>query len=206
MRYADGPGTRCEVFVGAPVDRVWELVTDIGLPARLSPELHRVAWLDGARGPAVGARFEGHNSRENMPDWRTVSEITELTEPRESIEATEATEPTGAAGPADPAVVGSFAWGVMDADGRYGEPVSDLGGALARWRFELVPEGGGTRLRQSVVIGPGRSGASLVIDARPELEEKIVDFRLNELRAGMTATLEGIKSLAEQGNRPRPEH
>ncbi|MFE4517361.1 SRPBCC family protein [Kitasatospora sp. NPDC056783] len=188
MRYADGPGARCEVFVETPADRVWELVTDIGLPARLSPELQRVAWLDGARGPAVGARFEGHNSRENMPDWRTVSEITELT------------EPAGAAGP------GAFAWGVMDADGRYGEPVSDLVGALARWRFELLPEDGGTRLIQSVVIGPGRSGASLVIDARPELEEKIVDFRLNELRAGMTATLEGVKSLAEQGNRARPGH
>ncbi|MET8541122.1 SRPBCC family protein [Kitasatospora sp. NPDC004799] len=184
MRYADGPGTRCEVFVGAPVERVWELVTDINLPARLSPELQRVAWLNGADGPVVGARFEGHNSHASMPDWRTVSEVTEL---------------TGAAGPVGPDGRRVFAWGVMDADGRYGEPVSDLAGALARWRFELTPEDGGTRLHQSVVIGPGRSGASLVIDAKPELEEKIVDFRLNELRTGMTATLEGIKSLAEQG-------
>ncbi|MEU3559987.1 SRPBCC family protein [Kitasatospora sp. NPDC006786] len=193
MRYADGPGTRCEVFVGAPVERVWELVTDIGLPARLSPELHRVAWLDGADGPAPGARFEGHNTRAGMPDWRTVSEVTELT------------GPAGGTGPAGPDGRRVFAWGVMDADGRYGEPVSDLGGALARWRFELTPEGDGTRLRQSVVIGPGRSGASLVIDAKPELEEKIVDFRLNELRTGMTATLEGIKALAELGDRARPE-
>nr|BFD94975.1 SRPBCC family protein [Kitasatospora sp. Xyl93] len=188
MRYADGPGTQCEVFVGAPVERVWELVTDIGLPTRLSPELQRVAWLDGADGPAVGARFEGHNSRADMPDWRTVSEITELT------------GTVGRAGSDAPAGRRVFAWGVMDADGRYGEPVSDLAGALARWRFELTPEDGGTRLRQSVVIGPGRSGASLVIDAKPELEEKIVDFRLNELRTGMTATLEGIKSLAEQAS------
>ncbi|MFF4383820.1 SRPBCC family protein [Kitasatospora sp. NPDC001547] len=188
MRYADGPGTQCEVFVGAPVERVWELVTDIGLPTRLSPELQRVAWLDGADGPAVGARFEGHNSRADMPDWRTVSEIIELT------------GTVGQAGSDAPAGRRVFAWGVMDADGRYGEPVSDLAGALARWRFELTPEDGGTRLRQSVVIGPGRSGASLVIDAKPELEEKIVDFRLNELRTGMTATLEGIKSLAEQAS------
>ncbi|MFJ7906900.1 SRPBCC family protein [Kitasatospora sp. NPDC096204] len=190
MRYAEGPGTQCEVFVAAPVERVWDLVTDIGLPARLSPELQRVAWLDGADGPAVGARFEGHNSRTGMPDWRTVSEITELT------------GATEAAGPGDRRV---FAWGVMDADGRYGEPVSDLLGALARWRFELTPEDGGTRLRQSVVIGPGRSGPSLFIDARPELEEKIVDFRLNELRTGMAATLDGIRSLAEQGDRALPE-
>ncbi|MGW3226966.1 SRPBCC family protein [Kitasatospora sp. NPDC001095] len=196
MRYAEGPGTHCEVFAAAPVERVWELVTDIGLPARLSPELRRVAWLDGADGPAVGARFEGHNSRAGMPDWRTVSEITELTE---------TTELTGATAPAGPGGRRVFAWGVMDADGRYGEPVSDLLGALARWRFELTPEDGGTRLRQSVVIGPGRSGPSLFIDATPELEEKIVDFRLNELRTGMAATLDGIKSLAEQGDRVLPE-
>ncbi|MFI2609174.1 SRPBCC family protein [Kitasatospora sp. NPDC018619] len=183
MRYADGPEARCEVFVAAPVERVWELVTDIALPARLSPELRRVAWLDGADGPAVGARFEGHNSRAGMPDWRTVSEVTELTE---------------ASAPPAPDGRRVFAWGVMDADGRYGEPTSDLAGALARWRFEVTPEDGGTRLRQSVVIGPGRSGASLAIDARPELEERIVDFRLNELRTGMGATLEGLKSLAEQ--------
>ncbi|MGW1172888.1 SRPBCC family protein [Kitasatospora sp. NPDC002543] len=183
MRYADGPGARCEVFVAAPVERVWELVTDIALPARLSPELRRVAWLDGADGPAVGARFEGHNSRKDMPDWRTVSEVTEL---------------TGVTEPAGPHGRHVFAWGVMDADGRYGEPVSDLAGALARWRFELTSEDGGTRLCQSVVVGPGRSGASLYIDAEPELEERIVDFRLNELRTGMTATLDGIKSLAEQ--------
>ncbi|MFG2915318.1 SRPBCC family protein [Kitasatospora sp. NPDC048298] len=196
MRYAEGPGTQCEVFVAAPVERVWDLVTDIGLPARLSPELQRVAWLDGADGPAVGARFEGHNSHAGMPDWRTVSEITELTE---------ITEPTGATAPAGPGDRRVFAWGVMDADGRYGEPVSDLLGALARWRFELTPEDGGTRLRQSVVIGPGRSGPSLFIDATPELEEKIVDFRLNELRTGMAATLDGIKSLAEQGDRALAE-
>ncbi|MEU8927060.1 SRPBCC family protein [Kitasatospora sp. NPDC048545] len=187
-RYADGPGTVCEIYVQAPVERVWELVTDIALPARLSPELHRVAWLDGADGPAPGARFEGHNSRAGMPDWRTVSEVIELTG-----EAGTAVE----AGPAGPR---AFAWAVMDADGRYGEPVAEVAGSLARWRFELVPEDGGTRLRQSVEIGPGRSGMSSYIDAKPEAEEKIVEFRLGELRKGMTATLEGVKSLAEQGS------
>ncbi|MGW3042409.1 SRPBCC family protein [Kitasatospora sp. NPDC001159] len=174
MRYADDPGTQCEVFVQAAVERVWELVTDIALPARLSPELHQVAWLDGADGPAVGARFEGHNRRVNMRDWRTVSEVIELTECR------------------------AFAWAVMDVDGRYGGPVSDVAGSMARWRFDLTPEDGGTRVRQSVVIGPGRSGVTLAIEARPEIEEQIVAFRLEELRGGMAATLAGVKSLAEE--------
>ncbi|MFD8753551.1 SRPBCC family protein [Kitasatospora sp. NPDC059577] len=193
MRYAEGPGTVCEIFVQAPVERVWELVTDIGLPARLSPELHRVAWLDGADGPAPGARFEGHNHRTGMSDWRTVSEVTELTGPVDPAGS------TGSTGSADPAGPRAFAWAVMDADGRFGEPVSDAAGALARWRFELTPEDGGTRLRQSVVIGPGRSGMSAIIEAKPEVEEKIIAFRLGELRTAMTATLEGVKSLAEQG-------
>ncbi|MFJ9774949.1 SRPBCC family protein [Kitasatospora sp. NPDC101157] len=186
MRYADGPGTQSEVLVEAPVERVWALVTDIELPARLSPELQRVAWLDGAHGgvdgtggadgPVLGARFEGFNSRPDLRDWRTVSEVVELAEHR------------------------VFAWAVMDADGRFGDPVSEVGGALARWRFDLIPEGGGTRLRHSVAIGPGRSGVTLAIEARPEAEEKIVAFRLGELRTGMTATLDGVKSLAEQSS------
>ncbi|MFJ9607644.1 SRPBCC family protein [Kitasatospora sp. NPDC101176] len=188
MRYADGPGTHCEVHVDATVEQVWRLVTDIGLPARLSPELQRVGWLDGADGAAPGARFEGHNHRDDMGDWRTVSQVIELAEYR------------------------SFAWAVVDPDGRYGAPVptssalSDDQGldpavALATWRFDLAPEEGGTRLRQSVVIGPGRSGVSLVIDRWPDREEQIVEYRLADLRKGMTATLEGIKALAEQGDR-----
>ncbi|MFJ7246876.1 SRPBCC family protein [Kitasatospora sp. NPDC098652] len=175
MRYADGPGADCEVFVGATVERLWALVTDIALPARHSPELQRVAWLDGADGPAPGARFEGYNRRAGMPDWRTVSEVVEVVEHR------------------------AFVWAVLDADGRFGAPVTDATGALARWRFELRPEDGGTLVRHSVVLGPGRSGVTRAIDARPEAEEKIVAFRLGELRTGMTATLEGIKSMAESG-------
>ncbi|MBD0690657.1 hypothetical protein [Streptomyces sp. CBMA123] len=75
MRYADGPGAQGEVFVRAGVERVWALVTDIGPSARFGPELRRVGWLDGADGPAPGARFEGYDSRAGTPDWRTVSEV-----------------------------------------------------------------------------------------------------------------------------------
>ncbi|MFI6155105.1 SRPBCC family protein [Kitasatospora sp. NPDC051170] len=182
MRYAQGPGTHGEVVVAAEPGRVWELVSDIALPARLSPELQRTAWLDGASGPAVGARFEGHNRRAGTADWRTVCEVTELVEGR------------------------VFAWGVMDADGCYGEPVDALAGALARWRFDVADLAdlsgggdGGVRVRLSVVIGPGRSGLSVAIDAQPQREEEFVAFRLSELRAGVEATLAGVKSLAEQG-------
>lgn len=176
MRFADGPSVHCDVHVQADVRRVWELVTDIRLPARLSPELRRVAWLDGADRPVVGARFEGYNQHERLGEWRTVSHVVELDEPR------------------------VFAWAVTDADGRYGEPAPDPARPMATWRCELEAENGGTLLRQSVLIGPGRSGVTLALERWPDREEEIVAFRSKELLAGMEATLQGIKALAEQGS------
>ncbi|MFI5976240.1 SRPBCC family protein [Streptomyces sp. NPDC051452] len=174
MRFTDGPSVHCDVYVEAVVPRVWELVTDIRLPARLSPELQRVAWLDGADAPLVGARFEGYNHHQQLGEWRTVSHVVELDEQQ------------------------VFAWAVTDADGRYGEPTLDPAESMASWRYELQAEGGGTRLRQSALIGPGRSGVTLALERWPDREEEIIAFRLKELRAGMEATLRGIKSLAEE--------
>ncbi|MEU7428075.1 SRPBCC family protein [Streptomyces sp. NPDC040750] len=175
MRFTDGPSVHCDVHVEAVVPRVWELVTDISLPARLSPELQRVEWLDGADGPLVGARFEGYNRHQQLGEWRTVSHVVELDEQQ------------------------VFAWAVTDADGRYGEPTLDPAESMASWRYELQAEGRGTRLRQSAFIGPGRSGVTLALERWPDREEEIIAFRLKELRAGMEATLRGIKSLAEEG-------
>jgi Polyketide cyclase / dehydrase and lipid transport len=132
MQFADGPSVHCDVYVEADVSRVWELVTDIRLSARFIPELQRVAWLDGADRPLVGARFEGYNRHQRLGEWRTVSHVVELDEQR------------------------VFAWAVTDADGRYGEPTLDPARSMASWRYDLETEGGGTRLRQSALIGPGR--------------------------------------------------
>ncbi|MGW4562573.1 SRPBCC family protein [Streptomyces sp. NPDC004561] len=174
MRFADGPSVQCDVHVEADVAKVWELVTDIRVPARLSPELQRVAWLDGAERPRVGARFEGYNQHEQLGEWRTVSHVVELDEQR------------------------VFAWAVTDADGRYGEPTLDPARSMASWRYELEVEDGGTRLRESALIGPGRSGVTLALERWPNREEEIIAFRLQELSAGMEATLCGIKTLAEE--------
>ncbi len=59
-RYADKPTVQVRIWVGAPPARVWELVSDIGLMPAMSSELQSVEWLDGADGPAVGARFAAH--------------------------------------------------------------------------------------------------------------------------------------------------
>ncbi|MET9917214.1 SRPBCC family protein [Streptomyces sp. NPDC006435] len=174
MKYSDGLSVEVTVHVDATVQRVWELVSDIGLPARLSPELQSVAWLDGAARPVVGARFEGFNRHPMIGEWRTVSHVIEADEQR------------------------AFAWAVTDADGRYGEATLDPARCMASWRYGIAAEGSGTRLRQTARIGPGRSGLLVAIEGRPDRERQIIEFRLKELRAGMATTLHGIKELAEE--------
>jgi Polyketide cyclase / dehydrase and lipid transport len=174
VRYADGPSARREISIAAGPATVWELVTDIGLPARLSPELRRAQWLEGSAGPAVGASFVGHNQHRVLGEWRTVSHIVECREPH------------------------AFCWVVVDPDGRFGGTRPDPAHPLATWRFELDPEDNGTLLSQTVRIGPARSGLSLAIDSSPGREEEFVATRLDELRANIDTTLRGIKSLAEQ--------
>jgi hypothetical protein len=73
MRYADGPGVGVEVRIDAPPARVWELVSDIELPARFSEELQGAEWLDGATGPALGATFRGTNRHQAIGEWQTAS-------------------------------------------------------------------------------------------------------------------------------------
>ncbi|WP_433232105.1 SRPBCC family protein [Micromonospora sp. CA-248260] len=166
-----------EVYVEAIPSRVWELVTDIHLPARLSPELQRVEWLDDTNGLAKGASFLGYNSHPRIGEWRTASYVIELDQER------------------------VFGWVVTDVDGAFAGPDgagrADVSSPAATWRFELEPEGAGTRLRQTAQVGPGRSGLSLVIDQAPEHEEQIVESRLGQLRSHIESVLDGIKALAE---------
>src|SRR5262249_23428772 len=49
------------VIVAAPAETIYDLVAEITRMGDWSPETARVEWIDGATGPAVGARFVGHN-------------------------------------------------------------------------------------------------------------------------------------------------
>jgi Polyketide cyclase / dehydrase and lipid transport len=51
------------IRIAAPVDQVWNLVTDVTRIGEFSPETFEAEWLDGADGPRVGARFRGHVRR-----------------------------------------------------------------------------------------------------------------------------------------------
>ena len=51
------------VHMAAPPSKVWELVSDVTRIGEYSPETFEAEWLDGADGPATGARFRGHVKR-----------------------------------------------------------------------------------------------------------------------------------------------
>jgi uncharacterized protein YndB with AHSA1/START domain len=165
MRYADTPTVEVETYIDAPPSRVWELVTDIELPARFSAEFQGATWLDDASGPAVGASFRGRNQHQAVGEWETTSFVVACE--RERV----------------------FGWAVID-------PAHPS----ASWRFELQPEGTGTRLKQWAQVGPGPSGLSVAIEQRPDKEERIIERRLEEHRENMRRTIEGIKELAERAD------
>ena len=81
-RYADTPTVEVRRRIGASPQRVWELVTDIGLMPRLSDELQSVEWRDGAAGPTVGARFVGRSRHASFGTWETTSYVVECAAPR----------------------------------------------------------------------------------------------------------------------------
>lgn len=53
------------VHMNATPEAIWAVVSDITRTGEFSPETFEAEWLDGATGPAVGARFRGHVNRNN---------------------------------------------------------------------------------------------------------------------------------------------
>lgn len=65
------------VHMAAPADKVWDLVADVRNIGSYSPEVFEAEWLDGATGPALGARFRGHVKRNEIgPVYWTVCRVT----------------------------------------------------------------------------------------------------------------------------------
>jgi hypothetical protein len=62
--------------MAAPAEAIWPVVTDVTGIGRFSPETFEAEWLDGATGPAVGARFRGHVKRNGWgPVYWTTCEV-----------------------------------------------------------------------------------------------------------------------------------
>lgn len=72
-------GDSVTVRIDAPLSDVWQLLSDITRFGELSPETIQTAeWIDGANGPAEGARFRRHIRRNQKSASR--SSLWEVTE------------------------------------------------------------------------------------------------------------------------------
>ena len=69
-------GTRGEarVHIDAPPEKVYDVVSDVTRMGEWSPETTKCVWVDGATGPAVGARFKGTNKR-GLFRWSTKPKV-----------------------------------------------------------------------------------------------------------------------------------
>jgi len=65
------------VHMGASPEKIWDLVSDVTKIGRYSPETFEAEWLEGATGPAVGAKFRGHVKRNGRGPtyWTTCTVI-----------------------------------------------------------------------------------------------------------------------------------
>jgi len=83
MRTDTVTGARTEVtlLVDLPIERVWELVTDVPRHGEWSPECVHTAWLDEAAHHEVGDRFAGRNVFPNGHEATADCVVAELARP-----------------------------------------------------------------------------------------------------------------------------
>ena len=69
-----GMSGEARLHVDATPDQLYGMVSDITRMGEWSPETVACRWIDGATGPAVGARFKGSNRR-GFVRWTTTPEV-----------------------------------------------------------------------------------------------------------------------------------
>ncbi len=70
MRYADGPSVEVETRIDAPIELVWELISDVTVPPRFSAEVQRVEWDEPGATVGVGSTFTGTNRHPRVGEWQ----------------------------------------------------------------------------------------------------------------------------------------
>jgi hypothetical protein len=68
------PSARARTEIGAPPEKIYELVSDLPGMARLAEEFRGGSWLGGVSTARVGARFRGHNRR-GWRRWSTTATV-----------------------------------------------------------------------------------------------------------------------------------
>ena len=79
--------------IHADPDTIYSIISDVTRTPELSPEVTRCQWLDGATGPAVGARFKATNKMPNRPPFNNKPVVT-IADPGRTF-AFSRTEPFG---------------------------------------------------------------------------------------------------------------
>lgn len=65
-----------ERYIEASPEALYELIADVTRTPERSPDIVRCEWIDGATGPAVGARFRSVNHQGRGPDWSNKPVVT----------------------------------------------------------------------------------------------------------------------------------
>lgn len=76
VRYSDCPTVTVSIDIEASAATVWDLVSDIALPARFSTEVSGAEWIDGADEAALDARFVGSSAHDAIGEWSTTCIVT----------------------------------------------------------------------------------------------------------------------------------
>jgi polyketide cyclase/dehydrase/lipid transport protein/SnoaL-like protein len=113
------------IYIDSPPEAVWPLIGDVTKIGWFSPETFEAQWLDGATGPAVGAKFRGHVKRNQKgPVYWTTCTVTECQPER------------------------VFAFAVRSRP--FGLPIAPHDTVQLTWRYQLDPSAdGGTDVTES---------------------------------------------------------
>ncbi len=159
------------LFIDAPPERVWRLVSDVTRMGDWSPITYRCEWLDGASGPRKGVRFKGYNKM-SPAKWWTVCEITD-SEPGKAFEFRTVR------------VSFPISLGVGERE-------------MTRWRYTFEPEGIGTKVTERyeasfvppILAVPEKIARNVGLGGA-------VDKRRKQTNDAMDETLRRLKAAAE---------
>ena len=166
MGESDVTGARVdlELLLDVPVERMWELVTQVSRIGEWSPECVHAAPVGDGPVTTPGARFAGRNRFGNGFVGEVTCVVTEAERPH------------------------TFEWVVLDASGDPGQP-----GSRWRYDLERSETAERTLVRHSFVHGPGDSGLRRATGEHPDRAAALITDRLTQLRAHMTQTLRAME-------------
>jgi nitroreductase len=172
-----GRGVTVELDIKASPERMWELITDIGVPGRHSPEGVGARWTSEG-GARVGATFLGSNATDDAGHPAINDVLLRL--------------------------LGKMEWETpctvvtCEPGQEFAYVVGDPATAWARWGFTIQPLlDGRCRVGHYLQMLAGGSGTSLAASEHPDQAAAILEGRFRKVRDNLLATLRGVQAEAE---------